>query len=572
MRSAAAAQRSAEIRCAIYTRKSTEDGLDQAFNSLDAQREACRAYVLSQAGEGWVASDELYDDGGISGGTMERPALQRLLAEVRAGHIQVIVVYKVDRLTRSLADFAKIVETLDAAGASFVSVTQAFNTTTSMGRLTLNVLLSFAQFEREVTGERIRDKIAASKRKGLWMGGPVPLGYDVKDRKLVPNAAEADQVIHIYRTYLEVGSVRELADRLADQGLRTKVQVRASGPHRGGCVFRRGGLFHLLQNRIYRGYIVHRGEAYPGDHEAIVPEALWDAVQAKLAANGPGQLPRGGRRSEALLTGILRDAQGRRMTPSQSNKPGRRYRYYVTLPSEQAGSGEAAWRVSAHDIEAIALARLVELLRDGPALQDWDADASDGIIRLDRLLAGAIAAAGHLGGSDAAVRRQLFRTLVQEVVLGETTLQLTLRLDRLIEPDNRTDAQRPALVVSAPVARVRKGHDIRLIVPADAQGLTAPPGRDEPLVRLLAEALATREQLTGSGTRSVEQFAIEARACRKRVAQLIRISYLSPTLVKLALAGEQPAALTRRALLDTELPVAWADQHRLFGLGNTASR
>ena len=276
------------MRCAVYTRKSTEDGLDQAFNSLDAQREACSAYVLSQRHEGWTLLPDAYDDGGFSGGNMERPGLQRLLGDVKAGRVDVIVIYKVDRLTRSLADFAKIVEVLDAAKASFVSISQSFNTTTSMGRLTLNMLLSFAQFEREVTGERIRDKIAASKRRGA-VDGPVPLGYQVQDRKLVVVEEEAQLVRHLLRRYLALGSVAELVEELAREGRTTKLQPSASGPHRGGVPFRRGTLYHLLTNRIYLGEIVHNGTAHPGDHTCIVDRQLWNDVQAALAQRGPGR-------------------------------------------------------------------------------------------------------------------------------------------------------------------------------------------------------------------------------------------------------------------------------------------
>ncbi len=276
------------VRCAVYTRKSTEDGLDQEFNSLDAQREACAAYITSQRHEGWTPLPDRYDDGGFSGGSMERPAFKRLLAEVAAGRVDVIVIYKVDRLTRSLADFSNIVDVLDRVKASFVSITQAFNTTTSMGRLTLNMLLSFAQFEREVTGERIRDKIAASKRKGLWMGGPVPLGYAVQDRRLMVVDPEAELVRHIMRRYLALGSVRELVEELAREGHRTKLQANASGPHRGGIAFARGTLFHLLGNRIYLGEIVHKGSAYPGDHAAIVDQPLWDAVQVAMRERTSG--------------------------------------------------------------------------------------------------------------------------------------------------------------------------------------------------------------------------------------------------------------------------------------------
>jgi site-specific DNA recombinase len=272
-------------RCAIYTRKSSEESLEQSFNSLDAQREACETFIASQRHEGWRVVATRYDDGGYSGGTMERPALKRLLDDIAANKINVIVVYKVDRLTRSLADFAKIVEALDAKRVSFVSVTQQFNTTSSMGRLTLNVLLSFAQFEREVTGERIRDKIAASKKKGMWMGGLVPLGYDREDRKLVPNRKEAELVSKIFSLYLELGCVRKLAERLDREKMRTEVWSTRTGARLGGVGFARGALYHLLRNRLYLGEIRHRDQWYPGEHEGIVDRALWDRVQAQLNSN-----------------------------------------------------------------------------------------------------------------------------------------------------------------------------------------------------------------------------------------------------------------------------------------------
>jgi site-specific DNA recombinase len=273
------------LRCAIYTRKSSEEGLDQAFNSLDAQREACAAFIVSQKHEGWTLSPTLYDDGGFSGGTMERPALKRLMADIEAGQIDVIVVYKVDRLTRALSDFAKLVEVFDRHGVSFVSITQQFNTTTSMGRLTLNVLLSFAQFEREVTGERIRDKIAASKKKGMWMGGMPPLGYDVQDRKLVVNENEARTVVDIFRRYRSLKSVHALREGLIAAGMVSKRRIRPDGTAYGGQKLSRGALYLILRNRVYRGETTHKGKAYPGEHPAIVEEALWDDVQAVLAEN-----------------------------------------------------------------------------------------------------------------------------------------------------------------------------------------------------------------------------------------------------------------------------------------------
>jgi site-specific DNA recombinase len=278
-------RRNRAIRCAIYTRKSSEEGLEQEFNSLQAQREACEAFIKSQRHEGWVCLPDGYDDGGVSGATMERPALQQLLAEIQAGRVDVVVVYKVDRLTRSLADFAKIVEILDAKGASFVSVTQQFNTTTSMGRLTLNVLLSFAQFEREVTGERIRDKIAASKRKGMWMGGVAPLGYRARDRKLVVVDGEAETVRCIFGRYAELGSVRVLQEELQAQGLTSKCWTSASGRLWGGKPFARGALYLMLRNRIYRGEIAHQELSYPGEHTPIIDRQLWDRVQVLLAGN-----------------------------------------------------------------------------------------------------------------------------------------------------------------------------------------------------------------------------------------------------------------------------------------------
>jgi DNA invertase Pin-like site-specific DNA recombinase len=273
------------LRCAVYTRKSSEHGLEQDFNSLDAQREAAEAYVKSQAHEGWRLVKARYDDGGLSGGTLERPALQTLFADIRARKVDVVVVYKVDRLTRSLADFAKLVELFEAHGVSFVAVTQQFNTTTSMGRLTLNVLLSFAQFERELAGERIRDKFAASRRKGMWMGGTIPLGYDVKDRRLVIKADEADRVRVIFEQYLAVGCVSKLRENLEQGGIRSKQRILASGQVIGGRSFGRGALYHLLQNRIYLGEVVHNGISYPGEHERIIDDELWSAVQARFAAN-----------------------------------------------------------------------------------------------------------------------------------------------------------------------------------------------------------------------------------------------------------------------------------------------
>ena len=381
------------VRCAVYTRKSSEEGLDQSFNSLHAQREACEAYVLSQKHEGWEVVRTEYDDGGFSGGNMDRPGLKKLLADIAARRVDTVVVYKVDRLTRSLADFAKIVEQFDGQGVSFVSVTQQFNTTSSMGRLTLNVLLSFAQFEREVTGERIRDKLAASKRKGMWMGGCVPLGYDLRNRTLTINEVEAEQVRTIYRTYLELGCVSRLRDRLEELGIRSKSRVSGTGRVSGNAVFSRGSLYEMLQNPLYLGEIRHKKERYPGQHEAILKKELWDRVQKRLASNRPPDAVHGGTSEASWLTGLLFDADGNRFTPSHTTKRGRHYRYYVALAATQGrkADGRSALRLPAREIEGTVLKeleavtasphRLLELISDAPS----DPDEMNAIVRAANL-------------------------------------------------------------------------------------------------------------------------------------------------------------------------------------------
>src|SRR4051812_25008172 len=359
------------VRCAIYTRVSTEQGLEQEFNSLDAQYDAAQAYIRSQAHAGWTLVRAKYDDGGFSGGNTERPALQRLLTDVRAGKIDVIVVYKVDRLTRSLADFAKLVELFDTHSVCFVSVTQQFNTTTSMGRLTLNILLSFAQFEREVTSERIRDKIAASKRKGLWVGGMVPLGYDAKDRKIWVNQVEAERVRIIFRRYLEFGSLAPLMSDLRQQGIVTKLRTLKTGKIVGGIPFTRGGLSYLLRNRFYLGEVAFKGEVLLGEQPAILDRTLFDAVQVKLSEqNNNHQTLRIS--SIALLVGRLFDDRGNGMTPSHTCKQGVRYRYYLSsslLQGEAKHSG-SVHRVAATEIEKLIIQSVRDHVKPPDAIDD----------------------------------------------------------------------------------------------------------------------------------------------------------------------------------------------------------
>ncbi|MES2493214.1 MAG: recombinase family protein [Pseudomonadota bacterium] len=551
-------------RCAVYTRKSTEDGLEQEFNSLDAQYEACAAYALSQRHEGWVLSPERYDDGGFSGGTLQRPGLTRLLAEVAAGQIDVILIYKIDRLTRSLADFAKIVEILDTAKASFVSITQAFNTTTSMGRLTLNMLLSFAQFEREVTGERIRDKIAASKRKGIWMGGPVPLGYEVENRRLVVHETEAELVRHIYQRYLAVGSVVELAKALNAAGHRTKLQRRSSGPHRGGCPFRRGTLYHLLANRTYRGLIVHKGEIHPGEHPAIIPEDLWHAVQAKLAGNASGTSRRLRSQQPSLLVGLVFDGEGRAMTPSHATKPGKRYRYYITRADQLAEA--PAWRVSAYDLENLICDRLSILLTDQPYLCDLAGDASADTIQ--QMLARADATAATLRSGAARDKAALLPAILTRVDLGEEGIELMIDTGRLAATIGFTAilaSAEPALRLTLAATRVRRGHQLRLIIPGPYVAPAVPAARDEKLVSLVAEAHMARKLILASLEQPLATIAATHGRCRTRLGKLAAIACLAPDIVTAIAEGRQPPSLTARTLQAFDLPLAWADQRVLLG-------
>jgi site-specific DNA recombinase len=364
------------LRCAVYTRKSSEEGLEQEFNSLDAQHEACQAYVASQASLGWRLVPDRYDDGGISGGTMERPALKRLLQDISEGRIDVVVVYKIDRLTRSLTDFARIVEIFDRAGASFVSVTQQFNTTTSMGRLTLNVLLSFAQFEREVTAERIRDKIAASKKKGMWMGGQVPLGYRVENRKLLINEEEAATVRFLFDRYLELKSVKALGREARD----SKLTVRRANPRGGAETYRTaafspGNLYHLLSNPIYIGMIRHKEQLHQGEHQPIIDKDTFQAAQALLSEQASPRRSSTNQQDVHLLTGLIYDQDGNRMRPVHSRRGDRRWRYYVSKAHVDGQSpARPEWRLPADELDALILHQVGELLSDQVLMAQWVQD------------------------------------------------------------------------------------------------------------------------------------------------------------------------------------------------------
>jgi site-specific DNA recombinase len=530
-------------RCAIYTRKSTEHNLDLAFTSLDAQREACEAYITSQAGEGWRLVGDRYDDGAFSGASLERPALQRLLADVRARRIDIVVVYKVDRLTRSLADFAKLIELFEAHSVSFVSVTQSFNTRSSMGRLTLNVLLSFAQFERELIGERVRDKIAASKRKGLWVGGPVPLGYAAVDKKIVVVPAEAEAVRTIFERYLTLGSIRALAGELDRHGICSKPRRLSNGRTVGGGRFGVGALAYLLKNRFYIGEVVYRGEVHRGEHAPILDRPLFEAVQAELAVRAVARRCRL-RGSPAILSGRLFDICGNRMSPSHTNRGGARYRYYVSQALLQGKPQPAGLvgRVPAAEVEAFVVAALRNHLNaNGAGEQLPDNDL------------------------------ELLERHLERVTLTPKRLELRLRQNvELAQADNpaSSDPSAPhmagvttiAAPWTSPVPVAVKGI---IHVPAHSTPMT--PSRRDILLIAIAKARSWVDELANGRAGSFAVLARREGKVERHIRLLLPLAFLSPRIVSGLLDGTAPAGLTITAFA-RGLPWSWAEQERRLGL------
>jgi len=565
-------RRNGTVRCAIYTRKSSEEGLEQEFNSLQAQREACEAFIDSQRHEGWVCLRTAYDDGGFSGATMARPALQQLLADITAGRVDTVVVYKIDRLTRSLADFAKIVEILDARGASFVSVTQQFNTTTSMGRLTLNVLLSFAQFEREVIGERIRDKIAASKQKGMWMGGVPPLGYQAQDRKLIIVDSEAEIVRFIFRRYAELGSVRLLKDELEARSIQSKLRTSASGRISGGKPFARGALYLMLQNRIYRGEIVHNQQSYPGEHEPIIDQPLWDAVQAQLASNAAQRNEGGKTLQPSLLAGMLFDGDGNRMTPSHAVKKGTRYRYYVSrsLITKDRTEDAAGLRVPAAEIEQFVSSRVRQWLLDrGGIYKATSARFPDPSTQW-RLAARAEEIGKRWPEFPVTRTRAVLAALIERIEASVNQIEIRLRpcqlnalLDVAAAPiqgviDDETE------IVSVPIRLRRAGREIRMVTDGNDPVATSKP--DARLIKLLLKARRFNATLVGSDDAPFAALAEREGVSPSYFTRLVRLSYLAPDITHAILDGRQPRDLTAEKLLDhSRLPLAWHDQRTALG-------
>lgn len=555
------------IRCAVYTRKSSEEGLDQDFNSLDAQHEACCAYIASQRGEGWKLVPTRYDDGGISGSTLERPGLMRLMEDVDAGRIDMIVVYKIDRLTRSLSDFARLVDRLDARECSFVSVTQAFNTSTSMGRLTLNVLLSFAQFEREVTGERIRDKIAASKKKGMWMGGRVPIGYQTEGRSLIIHEEEASLVRLIHALYRTHQCLREVELELRAQGVRTPIREYANGRVTGGARFSRGQIHRILTAPLYAGRISHKDEVYEGLHEAIIKPDNWADMQTRLEGNAggrlrrqPGEAKRSPIRHVSPLAGKLFDETGDRLTPSHAKARGRRLRYYVSrrlitkmgdVPPQHPG-----WRLPALPLEkaigsAIA-AHLIVQQRSHRLLATPDVAQLRALTAKLTLLIARLET-GHSETLTSLVERIDFKTGQLWGHIPIHALANALKVDAsLIDPDS--------LTYTAPFTIKRRGIEAKIVCGVSKAKV------DEILVREIARAFDWRKRMEGGCVPKTiaDELGWTTAPIRKRM----KLAFLSPRIVQSILDGTQPADFSVNALIHHDIPLNWADQEEKLGLND----
>ncbi len=553
-----------KIRCAIYTRKSSEDGLDQDFNSLDAQYEACAAYVASQRHEGWTLLSGRYDDGGLSGGTLERPALQRLLEEIDAGRIDMVVVYKIDRLTRSLADFSKLVDRLEQANCSFVSVTQAFNTSSSMGRLTLNVLLSFAQFEREVTAERIRDKIAASKKKGLWMGGNLPLGYDrhpdPKARTLVVNEEEARTVRHLFGLYDELGCLRKVEERATAEDLRSKRVVRTDGSVKGDCPLSRGQIYYLLRNPVYLGKIRHKDKIWDGQHPAIIDQDIWDRVQEKMRqasnrsrARGDSDARQHSTDPGAWLTGLLYDETGDRLTPTHTTRKGRRLRYYISNRLISGGKDISGWRLPGPALEHAVMDVIVRHLQDAAAahqvLAQPEAGSAEAVQTSVADLVTRLLGHGCQIGAALLAKAKLARGQI-DLEFNPKTLASALGI--------AADHLHPDLThVTASFDLCRRGVEAKVIA-----GDMAP--QPDPHLRSMlirahgwARDLKAGVQLMEIARReSVPDAFIRTRA---------QLAFLSPKIQTAILDGSQPPELTLKRLVSVTHPLEWSEQERLFG-------
>jgi DNA invertase Pin-like site-specific DNA recombinase len=559
------------IRCAIYTRKSSEEGLEQDFNSLDAQYGACSAYVASQASEGWVLLKDRYDDGGISGGTLQRPALQRLLTDIAAGKIDIVVVYKVDRLTRSLLDFARLVEALDKAGTSFVSITQSFNTTTSMGRLTLNMLLSFAQFEREVTAERIRDKLAASKARGMWMGGTPPLGYEPNGRSLAIVDEHADLVRLIFQLYADLDTVRAVCDELDRRGISKPLRISKAGKSYGGRPFGRGELYAMLSNPIYIGRIRHRQTLHAGLHPAIIDLPVWEAVQEQLKDHRNGERHIRSAVHPSLLAGKLVDGDGQPLVASHASKGAQRYRYYVSRDL-QLGDKDAkadGMRIPAAEIEKLVCDRLALLFDDPVALMEQInpghplPDSITSTMAICRNTAGVLRGADHLAIAQliaGVVERIEVRRDGITIKLGRNNIAALLNINAPAE-----DAQ--PIEIAIAVKLKRAGFALRLVLP---NGNAALPQTDDRLLKTIATAREWWKQLVADPKLRIADLAAANAMTESWVTRVLRLAFLDPAIVQQIIAGTAPVALTFDSLRAPDaVPALWSAQRSLHQISIT---
>jgi site-specific DNA recombinase len=566
------------LKCAIYTRKSTEEGLEQAFNSLDAQREACEAFAKSQAHEGWHVLPDHYDDGGFSGGNVDRPALTRLLSDIDQGNVDVIIVYKVDRLSRSLADFVRLIEKFDALGVSFVSVTQQFNTSSSMGRLTLNVLLSFAQFEREVTSERIRDKIAASKKRGMWMGGLVPLGYDRVDKQLVVNDDEASLVRHIFTRYLALGCVRQLKAELERDGFRSKGRPehhKSSGDKQ----FSRGALYTILKNPVYRGKVHHRGELHDGRHAAIVDKDLWQSVQEKLSGNRQDKQARASAKYPSLLGGLLYDDQGNRMSPTYTRRKNRHYAYYISQAVLQYRENEAGSvvRVPAQTLDHTVSHLLVTLLGSADRLLDLLRPLGLQPHRLDSAIQAGARLASDWHGLSVSEQVPLVSQWVSKVVLSHKEVRVTVMQERLIlwllgdEESSHSPIDTkplPELTLTQKVEFRRSGIESKLVYPSESTP-TVHQRSVKALQQALLKSLQWNEDLVTGNVESVEALIARDQLNPRQMHKLRKLAFLAPDIMERIVAGHVPETLTLERLKN-DFPLDWRAQREHFGLKSSS--
>lgn len=543
------------VRCAVYTRKSTEDGLEQDFNSLDAQFEACAAYVASQKAEGWVLSPSRYDDGGLSGGTLERPALTRLLADIEAGKIDRIVVYKIDRLTRSLSDFAKIVDQLHAVDASFVSVTQSFNTATSMGRLTLNMLLSFAQFEREVTAERIRDKIAASKRKGLWMGGSVPFGYQPDGRTLSVDETEAPVIRQLYELYMDLGSVRVVTDKAEKLGFKTRIITLSDGRTKGGKTFARGHIYQILTNPIYAGRIRHKEQIFEGQHEAITDPPRWEEVQQRLKDQAARERTVGNGRHSSPLAGKLFDDTGDKLTPSHTSKNGKRIRYYISrrLVTGIKRNNADAWRLPASALED-GIGQIIEGHISKPGfLMDLVKDVAASEVETMTAKLAVLTASMKKAGNAFEWATLLRRA---DLVPGKITLRLCQKVlaEALEISVDRIDSQ--ARTFAVPYQHRKRGVETKIILGE------AKPVFDTVLIKNIQAAHGWYAALRKGQT--LKQIADASSVRQSRIRQMIGLAFLAPDILQTVLDGSQPMNFTSQWVKHNPIPADWDKQRDII--------